>query len=357
MQGIRSILCAPLMIGDAVVGVLYVDYLFNAAHDLRGRRAAGRADRALRGDQARDDAPARGSDPEADHGRGAEDRVDDPAPPPAGRAAGHRRLHVRRREPPCRTVSGDYYDFVRPSRRPVYFVIADVSGKGDHRRADDGRPAGGVPHLLARAIRRRPTLVRSSTYALKDNAAAVEVRDALPRPPRHRPRASIEYANAGHTPPLWVAQRRRRGARRDRPASSASSRAPSSASTDCSSPPATRSSSSPTASPRPRTKTAKTSAGSIIVAQPPRETARRRTRTTSPPRSNPRSSRTWATPPLADDVTLLVVSRNQTFKPQRHRDHGELFSVNSVSLWFNCIRFADFSVYSLRCPLPPHFCS
>ena len=28
MQGIRSILCAPLMIGDAVVGVLYVDYLF-----------------------------------------------------------------------------------------------------------------------------------------------------------------------------------------------------------------------------------------------------------------------------------------------------------------------------------------
>src|SRR2546430_256392 len=29
MQGIRSILCAPLMIGDAVVGVLYVDYLFN----------------------------------------------------------------------------------------------------------------------------------------------------------------------------------------------------------------------------------------------------------------------------------------------------------------------------------------
>src|SRR3954447_18243879 len=29
MQGIRSILCAPLMIGDSVVGVLYVDYLFN----------------------------------------------------------------------------------------------------------------------------------------------------------------------------------------------------------------------------------------------------------------------------------------------------------------------------------------
>ena len=31
---------------------------------------------------------------------------------------------------PCRTVSGDYYDFVvRPDGR-VYFVIADVSGKG-----------------------------------------------------------------------------------------------------------------------------------------------------------------------------------------------------------------------------------
>ena len=28
MQGIHSILCAPLMIGNAVVGVLYVDYLF-----------------------------------------------------------------------------------------------------------------------------------------------------------------------------------------------------------------------------------------------------------------------------------------------------------------------------------------
>ena len=29
MQGIRSILCAPVTIGDAVVGVLYVDYLIN----------------------------------------------------------------------------------------------------------------------------------------------------------------------------------------------------------------------------------------------------------------------------------------------------------------------------------------
>ena len=27
MQGIRSILCAPLVVGDSVVGVLYVDYL------------------------------------------------------------------------------------------------------------------------------------------------------------------------------------------------------------------------------------------------------------------------------------------------------------------------------------------
>ena len=31
---------------------------------------------------------------------------------------------------PCRTVSGDYYDFViRPDGR-IYFTIADVSGKG-----------------------------------------------------------------------------------------------------------------------------------------------------------------------------------------------------------------------------------
>ena len=31
--------------------------------------------------------------------------------------------------------------------------------------------------------------------------------------------------------------------------------------------------------------------------------------------------------------------------------------MNSVPLWFNCIRSPDFSVYSLRCPLPPHFSS
>src|SRR5205807_1728904 len=31
---------------------------------------------------------------------------------------------------PCRTVSGDYYDFVRRPDGRMYFVIADVSGKG-----------------------------------------------------------------------------------------------------------------------------------------------------------------------------------------------------------------------------------
>src|SRR5260221_10988484 len=130
MQGIRSILCAPLTIGASVVGVLYVDYLFTQrqieADDVRligqiARFAAAK----LETTRLRDEAiQKRIMDEELKTDAPIQRRL--PAPAPTGiecyglAGANH----------PCRTVSGDYYDFVVRPDGKLYFVIADVSGKG-----------------------------------------------------------------------------------------------------------------------------------------------------------------------------------------------------------------------------------
>ncbi len=130
MQGIRSILCAPLTIGNAVVGVLYVDYLFAqrqiSEQDVRLVAQIARfAAIKLETTRLREDAiQKRLMDEELKTASMIQRGLLPPAPTgvPGYTFAGSSR--------PCRTVSGDYYDFiVRPDGK-VYFVIADVSGKG-----------------------------------------------------------------------------------------------------------------------------------------------------------------------------------------------------------------------------------
>ena len=196
--------------------MLYVDYLFT-------QRPISEEDVRLVAQIARfaaikleTDAPPRRSDPEADHGRGAEDRVDDPAAPAARRAERHRRLHVRRPNRPCRTVSGDYYDFVVRPDGKVYFVIGDVSGKG----VTAGLMMAGLQAAFRIYSKSDPdpaTLVTQLNVALKENLPQSKfVTLFLGRLDTNT--GVIEYANAGHTPPLCCASDGVDGADRNRSA-------------------------------------------------------------------------------------------------------------------------------------------
>jgi phosphoserine phosphatase RsbU/P len=202
MQGIRSILAAPLVIGDSVVGVLYLDYLFTqralTAEDVRLVAQIARfAAIKLETTRLREEAiEKRIMDEELRTASNIQRRLLPAAPTgiPGFTFAGMNQ--------PCRTVSGDYYDFaVRPHGK-VYFVIGDVSGKGVTAglmmaglqvafriySKSDPDPATLVTQLNASL---REILPRSKFVTLFLGRLDINTGD-------------IEYVNAGHTPPLWI---------------------------------------------------------------------------------------------------------------------------------------------------------
>src|SRR5947209_1281299 len=126
MQQIRSAVCAPLLVGDAVLGVLYLDFQANRGavthEDVRlvaqiARFAAVK----LETTRLREEAIAKAKmDEELRTAYKIQSRLL-PAALPA--IDGYTFAGANR---PCKTVSGDYYDVVvRPDGR-IYFVIADV---------------------------------------------------------------------------------------------------------------------------------------------------------------------------------------------------------------------------------------
>ena len=202
MQGIHSILCAPLTIGDSVVGVLYVDYLFNqraiSEEDVRLVAQIARfAAIKLETTRLREEAiQKRIMDEELKTASVIQRRLLPPSPTgiPGYTFVGRNR--------PCRTISGDYYDFVtRPDGR-VYFVIADVSGKG----VTAGLMMAGLQAAFRIFSKNDPPpaeLVSQLNEALKDNLPQSKfVTLFLGR--LDTATGLIEYANAGHTPPLHV---------------------------------------------------------------------------------------------------------------------------------------------------------
>ncbi len=204
-QQIRSAVCAPLVVGDAVLGVLYIDYLATRGtvteEDLRLLAQISRfAAVKLETTRLRDEAIAKAK---------MEDEL---------RTAYTIQKRLLPRElpeidgyvfagnnKPCKTVSGDYYDvLVRPNGR-IYFIIADVSGKGI--------TAALVMSGLATAF---------SIFARYDPAPADLLRELnLTLTPKTSPSkfatvvvgvldpsmGTIDFANAGHVPPLVVTAR------------------------------------------------------------------------------------------------------------------------------------------------------
>ena len=201
-QDIRSAVCAPLVVGDAVLGVLYLDFLSThgsvTQDDVRliaqiARFAAAK----LETTRLREEAIAKAKlDEELRTAYTIQSRL---LPVELPAVDGYELAGSNR---PCRTVSGDFYDVaVRPDGR-MYFIIADVSGKGitaalvmaslatafDIFTSRDPAPAELVAQLNATLA---PKTAPSKFVTLV--AGVLDPRSG-----------TIEFTNAGHVPPLLI---------------------------------------------------------------------------------------------------------------------------------------------------------
>jgi sigma-B regulation protein RsbU (phosphoserine phosphatase) len=201
-QHIRSAVCAPLVVGDAVLGVLYIDYVSNRGvvneDDVRLLAQIARfAAVTLERTRLREEVVAKAVlDEELRTAYKIQSRL---LPASLPRLDAYVFAASNR---PCKTVSGDYYDVVvRPDGR-IYFVIADVSGKGITAALvmssvatafqiftrNDPKPSELMRQINATlAPKTAPTKFVTTVAGVLDPATGV-----------------IEFANAGHVPPLLI---------------------------------------------------------------------------------------------------------------------------------------------------------
>lgn len=203
-QHIRSAVCAPLVVSDAVLGVLYIDYVSNRGvvgeDDVRlvaqiARFAAVTLERT----RLREEAVAKAvMDEELRTAYIIQSRLLPSSLPKLDSYvfAGSNR--------PCKTVSGDYYDVVvRPDGR-IYFVIADVSGKGITAALVMSSVATAF-NIFTRNDPKPSELLREINATLAPKTAPTKFVTAVVGvlDPRS---GVIEFANAGHVAPLVVSR-------------------------------------------------------------------------------------------------------------------------------------------------------
>ena len=203
-QRIRSAVCAPLLVADAVLGVLYIDYTSArgvvAEDDVRLLAQIARfAAVTLERTRLREEAFAKAKiDEELRTAYTIQRRL---LPNALPEIAGYRFAGANR---PCKTVSGDYYDVVvRPDGR-IYFVIADVSGKG----ITAALVMSSVATAFAIFTRHDPTpadLLRdiNETLAPKTSPSKFVTMVAGVLDPVT---GIVSFANAGHVAPLVVSK-------------------------------------------------------------------------------------------------------------------------------------------------------
>jgi sigma-B regulation protein RsbU (phosphoserine phosphatase) len=203
-QNIRSAICAPLVVGDDVLGVLYLDFLANrgtVSHDDVGLVAqiARFAAAKLETTRLREQSVAKQKlDDELRTAYAIQKRL---LPTVLPSIDGYSFAAINR---PCRTVSGDYYDVVVRQDGRIYFIMADVSGKGitaalvmasvatafNIFTRTDPHPADLVRELNATlAPKTAPTKFVTMVVGVLDPATG-----------------QIEFANAGHVAPLIVSR-------------------------------------------------------------------------------------------------------------------------------------------------------
>lgn len=203
-QKIRSAVCAPLLVGDAVLGVLYLDFQANRGavthEDVRliaqiARFAAVK----LETTRLREEAMAKAKlDEELRTAYTIQSRLL-PAELPA--IDGYAFAGTNK---PCRTVSGDYFDVVVRPDGKMYFIIADVSGKGITAALVMASVATAF-NIFTRTDPSPADLVREMNATLAPRTAPtkfVTLVVGLLDPKT----GSVEFANAGHVAPLVVSR-------------------------------------------------------------------------------------------------------------------------------------------------------
>jgi sigma-B regulation protein RsbU (phosphoserine phosphatase) len=201
-QHIRSAVCAPLLVNDAVLGVLYLDYTSMRGavteSDVRlvaqiARFAAVTLERTRLREEALQKAKF---DEELRTAYAIQKRL---LPDALPSIEGYTFAAANR---PCKTVSGDYYDIVvRPSGR-IYFVIADVSGKGITAALVMSSVATAF-NIFTRTDPTPADLVRELNATLAPKTAPtkfVTLFAGVLDPATGR----ITFTNAGHVPPLVI---------------------------------------------------------------------------------------------------------------------------------------------------------
>jgi sigma-B regulation protein RsbU (phosphoserine phosphatase) len=203
-QDIRSAVCAPLMIGDAVLGVLYLDFQANRGSVTRDdvhliAQIARFAAAKLETTRLREEAHAKARlEEELRTAYTIQSRLL-PAELPA--IGGYTFAGANR---PCRTVSGDYYDVVvRPDGR-IYFIMADVSGKGITAALVMASVATAFT-IFTRTDPSPAELLRNLNVTLAPKTAPTKFVTMVigvldPKT------GAIEFANAGHVAPLVISQ-------------------------------------------------------------------------------------------------------------------------------------------------------
>ena len=201
-QNIRSAVCAPLIVGDAVLGVLYLDFLAHRGaithEDVHliaqiARFAAVK----LETTRLREEAIAKAKmDEELKTAYVIQSRL---LPTQLPVVPGYSFGGTNK---PCRTVSGDYYDVVvRPDGR-LYFIVADVSGKGITAALVMASVATAF-NIFTRTDPSPADLVRELNVTLAPKTAptkfvtlVVGLLDPIT--------GTVEFANAGHVSPLVI---------------------------------------------------------------------------------------------------------------------------------------------------------
>ena len=204
-QHIRSAVCAPLLVNDVVLGVLYLDYTSMRGavteNDVRlvaqiARFAAVTLERT----RLREEALAKAKfDEELRTAYAIQKRL---LPDSVPTIEGYSFAATNR---PCKTVSGDYYDIVvRPDGR-IYFIVADVSGKGITAALVMSSVATAF-NIFTRTDPTPADLVRELNVTLAPKTAPTKFVTLVvgvldPKT------GTVDYTNAGHVPPLVVSSR------------------------------------------------------------------------------------------------------------------------------------------------------
>jgi serine phosphatase RsbU (regulator of sigma subunit)/pSer/pThr/pTyr-binding forkhead associated (FHA) protein len=204
-QDIRSAVCAPLTVGTDVMGVLYLDFL--AQHGMVTHddvhliaQIARFAARKLETTRLREESQAKARlEEELRTAYTIQSRL---LPEQLPAIDGYAFAGTNR---PCRTVSGDYYDVVvRPDGR-IYFIMADVSGKGITAALVMSSVATAFSIFTrndptpAELVRELNTTLAPKTAPTKFVTMVVGVLDPAS--------GLVEFVNAGHVAPLVISRR------------------------------------------------------------------------------------------------------------------------------------------------------